>query len=133
MKYKRTFIVFSLIVIIGVALIVINHHSTVSVYVLVKSTNDVVVRKLENRGKFYYTISEKGNDWWLEANILEAKPLLRDSKHLKKAIPVDSLVFLFWKDFYTRKKWPYDVYLISTDSTNGSIMEYKVDIRCFIE
>jgi hypothetical protein len=102
-------------------------------YVSTRSTEAVVVRKLMNGGNFYYSISEKGNDCWLEANILEAKPLLRDSKHFKKAIPVDSLVFLFWKDFYTRKKWPYDVYLISTDSTNGSIMEYKVDIRCFIE
>lgn len=102
-------------------------------YVSTRSTEAVVVRKCENRGKSYYDISEKGNDCWLRANILKAKPLLRDSKHLKKAIPVDSLVFLYWKDFYTRKKWPYDVYLISTDSTNGSIIEYKVDIGPLIE
>lgn len=130
MKYKRTFIVFSLIVIIGIALIVINHRSTV--YVLVKSTDINNIAMLHNVNETFFTISTKGDDSWITASILNTKSISFDSKPVRKAILVDELVRQFTKEFYFGK-WDKEVYLLKVDSTSHTVTAYKVSLSISIE
>jgi hypothetical protein len=130
MKYKRTFIVFSLIVIIGVALIVINHRSTV--YVLVKSTDINNIAMLHNVNETFFTISTKGDDSWITASILNTESISFDSKPVRKAILVDELVRQFTKEFYFGK-WDKEVYFLKIDSTSHTVTAYKVSLSISIE
>lgn len=130
MKYKRTFIVFSLIVIIGVALIVINHRSTV--YVLVKSTDDFKITMLDENNKTLFHITPRRHDTWITARILNTESISFDSKPVRKAILVDELVRQFTKEFYFGK-WDKEVYLLKVDSTSHTVTAYKVSLSITIE